>query len=143
MVVVGYLQNIKQIPLSYITTDKSERLFVVEKDILVTLSDGRELLIEKGFETDLSSIPRFLWSIYKPFDVGLLADIIHDKLWVQKLDEIKRYGNSYKARKFADEERKRWRNAIAPNHRTKNKITHGVIRLVGGYYYSGMAEIPT
>lgn len=133
----------KEIPLSYQCESKGERLFIVTQDIFVTLSDGYELLIEEGFKTDLMSIPQWGWSIFKPFDKAIIGDLIHDKLWVDKQKQFEYFGfNIYKARKFADDERNKWRKLIAPEKRIKNFITHWVIRLVGSLFYSKQLQIP-
>lgn len=142
MIKVKYLERLEKIPLAYVTTDKTERLWVITEDIEVTLSDDRKIIIEQGYETDLSSVPKFAWSILTPFDKGLFADILHDKLWTSKKTELEIHGSSYKSRLFADNERKRWRKSLASEYKKKNYITHAVIRLVGGYYYSGQASIP-
>lgn len=138
-----YLEKPKVIPLNYVCDANSERTFEVSEDIEVELSDGRKLVIEKGFQTDLMSIPQFLWCFLKPFDKGLIGDLIHDKLWEAKKDELQNFNfNIYKTRKFADDERKKWRKAIVPEKKFKNLLTHLVIRLVGIFYYSKQIEIP-
>ncbi len=142
MIEVKYLERLDKIPLEYVTNDKSERVWLVSEDIEVTLSDGSKIIIEKGYDTDLSSVPKFAWSLMTPFDSGLFGDILHDKLWTSKLKEILRHGDSYKARLFADNERKLWREKLASQHKVKNYVTHKIIRIIGGYYYSGQGSIP-
>lgn len=130
------------IPLAYLPNSKSERTFVLTQQITVTLTNGRELIIPKGFKTDLASVPSWLWSVFKPIDKAFIADLIHDYLWVNKLPEIALHKGSYNARKFADNERLQWRIALAPKKKFKNYITHYVIRLFGGFYYSRQIKIP-
>lgn len=51
------------------------------KKILVTIDD-KVFIIPKGFETDLASIPRFLWPIFAPHYSGFVAPaILHDYLY--------------------------------------------------------------
>lgn len=39
------------------------------------------LRVPKGFETDLTSVPRIFWSIYPPFGKYQTAAIVHDYLY--------------------------------------------------------------
>lgn len=143
MIYLKYLEQPEKIPLTYLCNAKGGRRFVVSEDMFVTLSDGREILIEEGFETDLMSIPSWAWSILKPFDKGIIGDIIHDKLWVIKKEEFQHFNfNIFESRKFADEERLKWRQSLVPNLKIKNLITHKVIRWIGGFFYSKQIKIP-
>jgi hypothetical protein len=138
-----YLETPGQIPLIYLCQGKSERRFITSESIHVELSDGSLLIIEKGFETDLSSVPGWLWSFCRPIDRGLIGDLIHDKLWTQKQVELERFdGSIYLSRKFADDERHRWRTKLVPHKWIKNHITHRFIRWFGGLYYSRQLSIP-
>lgn len=143
MIKVSYLEQPTAIPLIYLSKVEGERTFVTNEDIYVTLSDGREILIPTGTDTDLASVPKWAWSLFSPIDKAFIADLIHDFLWVNKSEEIKHFDNSiYEARKFADEERTRWRKAIAPEKRIKNFVTHWVIRIVGSLFYTKRLKIP-
>lgn len=138
-----YLQKPEYIPLKYLPNFKGERTFEVMEDITVVLSDGFVITISKGTLTDLSSVPSWAWSIFKPIDKAFIGDLIHDYLWLDKVGQIQHFDNSfYRARKFADEERYRWRKSIAPEKKIKNFITHYVIRIVGGFFYSKQINIP-
>ena len=119
-----------------------DRIFYLGEDMQITLSDKRVILIPKGFETDLSSIPQIFWGVFKPFDKGLLGDLIHDYLWVDKMSETLYFDNAYTAQKFADEERLKWRNKLAPELKIKNWLTHKVLRIFGARYYKGKAKRP-
>lgn len=142
MIEVSYrCKFIREIPLTYLTTVKGERTFAVAEDIEVELSDGRKVLILKGFRTDLASVPVFLWNVFKPIDKAFIADLTHDYLWDYKLKEIKHFGGSYEARKFADDERNKWRKKLAPEKKIKNWITHRFIRLFGGFWYSKQLKL--
>lgn len=123
-------------------TYKTGRQFLLGQDIVITLSDGRVITLPKGFETDLSSIPGWAWSFFRPYDDGLIGDLVHDYLWSEQLTEIQHFGGTYAARKFADEERYRWRKALAPKSKFKNWFTHRLLRLVGGFFYSRQIKIP-
>lgn len=44
--------------------------------------NGRDYKVPKGFETDLASVPRILWSIYSPNRAETIAGaVIHDYLY--------------------------------------------------------------
>ena len=40
-----------------------------------------EIIIPKGFEYDLASIPRFLWSMIAPFELSAVAPLFHDYMY--------------------------------------------------------------
>lgn len=143
MIVVKYLEQPKTIPLEFICDHKSGRRFAVCESMKIHLSDESILIIQKGFETDLSSVPGWAWSLFRPIDAGFIGDLIHDKLWADKKDELERYDwEIYRARKFADDERHRWRSSLVPEKRLKNWITHRFLRWIGGFYYSRQLNIP-
>lgn len=120
----------------------SEKRWFLAEDMEIILSDGRTILIHKGFETDLSSIPSIFWGIFKPFDKGLLGDLIHDYLYEDKMAETLYFDSAYKAQKFADEERLRWRKKLAKEFKIKNWVTHKVLRIFGRGVYSGRRKLP-
>jgi hypothetical protein len=119
----------------------SEKKWYLGEDMEIVLSDGRTIIIPKGFETDLSSIPEFVWGLFKPFDKGLLGDLIHDYLWTIKEAELAHFGTSKKARKWSDEERLRWRKKLAKEFKIKNYITHLFLRIFGKSVYIGKRKL--
>lgn len=64
-----------------IVTQKGEFEFITTRDIDIVLSNGIQILIPKGYNTDLASVPRLLWSIIPPFGEYTFAAIIHDYLY--------------------------------------------------------------
>lgn len=136
---LSYLQQPKIIPLGYLTT--TDRDFVVLEDIQVTLSDKRTITIPKGYITDLSSKPKWLWSLLPPFDKRLIAAIIHDYLWTNKLDEIKHHKNIYKAFSFSNKEFDNWNNALSPNKNLKNWVEYNYLQRFSMPYYTGKKSI--
>lgn len=140
---INYLQQPESIPMSFLTYVDGERTFEITEDIKVTLSDGYVIIIKSGTRTDLASVPNWAWSFFKPIDKAFIGDLIHDYLWVDKVGQINHFNNSiYEARKFADYERYKWRTHLAPNKKFKNWLTHKIIRLIGGFYYSRQLRIP-
>lgn len=99
--------------------------FSLLKDITVQLSNGDIITIPKGFKTDLSSVPNFLWSVLSPYGDFLLAAIIHDYLYVK----------DYISQKFADKEMLIWSNKINPRKKLDNLVRYWGVRLFGKSVY--------
>ena len=79
-------------------------VFVVVEDYTYVLSNGFELLIPKGFQTDFASIPRFLHSFMSPLHTGLRdAAIIHDYLY-DNWRTLKKELPECESRKWCDQE---------------------------------------
>lgn len=132
----------KYIELVYVRGRRSNKLmfdnsWLVAENLRVTLSNGDVITIPEGFETDLSSIPEFLWGIFKPFGDFLLAPLVHDWMYrtKYKADEL----GAKAARKFADDEMyyistltndKHWHN------RLDNWLRWKAVRAFGGISYN-------
>lgn len=124
-------------------SERYPRHWITTCDIEVTLSDGYKLLIPKDTIWDGASIPKWLWWLMSPIDDGALGDLIHDALWVDKQKQFEFFKfNIYQARKFADDERLKWRLKLDPKKKIKTYITHFVIRAIGGFFYSKQIQIP-
>ena len=65
-------------PLSYITDLEETELRSLE--LVGVEIRGKRITVEKGFVTDLASVPRAAWAIIAPWDVARSA-IIHDLLY--------------------------------------------------------------
>lgn len=143
---VNYLQRINKNVEWYCEIPKSKefpRHFITLIDLEIILSDNYCLKIPKGFVWDGASVPSWLHWLLPPIDSGMFGDLIHDKLWVDKEKQFKHFEyNIYKARKFADDERLKWRKKLAPERWFFNFISHNIIRLIGGFYYSKQLKIP-
>lgn len=100
-------------------------MFRLLKDITVQLSNGDVVTIPRGFKTDLSSVPNFLWSVFSPYGNFLLAAIIHDYLYVK----------DYISQKFADKEMLIWSDRINPKNRVDNYLRYIAVRLFGKSVY--------
>ena len=97
----------------------------VVESITYRLHDNNTIIIPKGFITDLSSVPKFLWSIFPPFGDFLLAALVHDYLYVIK----------YKSnRRFCDEEMLYLSNNLNKN-KVDNYIRYFAVRIFGWYYW--------
>ena len=72
-----------------------KRYFGVGEDGYQVIVDHKTFNIPYGFQTDLASVPRPLWSFVSPFDARLIgASIMHDYLYS---------GKEGVSRKFADD----------------------------------------
>jgi len=76
--------------------------YKLEKNITVRLSNDEVITIKKGFEWDLSSVPRIFWSILPPDGDFIIGALIHDYL----------YQNKMFTRRFADREMYLWSEAV-------------------------------
>ena len=132
------------IKLGYISNIKGERTFLLLEAVYHTDDSGRNIIVPAGFQTDLISVPSWLWSLFKPFDKAVKGDIIHDYLWKTRVEEIAMFeGNIFEARKYADELRLEIRNELAPKKKFKNYTTHYFLRWFGGFFYSRQIQIPS
>tara|TARA_R110000850_G_scaffold100331_1_gene207586 strand:+ start:472 stop:918 length:447 start_codon:yes stop_codon:yes gene_type:complete len=143
-----YLEQPKEIPLAFLPGSRGERVWKLTEDVKVTLSDGYTLLIPKGFETDLRSAPKFLWALIQPFNNALFAYVIHDRLYADKLGQMKHFSlltgkaSPYEAKKFADEEMYKWATALAPKRKLENYLSYLAVRWFGNPVYWGRKSVP-
>lgn len=75
------------------------RTFELMNDFVLELDNGNCINFEKGFEWDLSSVPKFIWWLLKPFGRFDLAYLAHDKVYQLKGD----LGSFKLTRKQADD----------------------------------------
>jgi hypothetical protein len=108
---------------------QTRRKFKVLRELQVELSNGEVITIERGFKTDLCSVPRWLWAVASPYNDALLAFVIHDWLYI----------NLYENRYFADKEMLLWCEAINANH-TDNVIRYHAVRWKGESWWQRNEE---
>jgi hypothetical protein len=78
---VSILKNGYFINTSYQFFSKGRKFWKIVDPIKIELSDDTVIEIPRGFETDLSSVPKWLWSVVRPYGDFLLAAVIHDYLY--------------------------------------------------------------
>ena len=104
---------------------KNGKKWELDEEIRHVLHNKEEIIIYRGFPTDLSSVPKFLWGVLPPYGDFLLASLVHDYLYTK---------NKSRGRKFADKEM-----LIVSNKTNKNKIDNYIryfgVRLFGWYYW--------
>ena len=81
--------------------DREKNLFL-DDDVVVTLSNGDTLIINKGFKFDGHSVPQILWNLFPPYDYDVYAALVHDYLLSAEFGEEKAR-RGYK-RSFCDSE---------------------------------------
>lgn len=119
-IVIPFGTNPTFIPLDYYPTSRESKFFELYAPLEVTLSNGDVIVIPKGFKTDLSSTPRWLWSFLPPYGVDLIAYIIHDYLFVTKIY----------SRKFTDKEMYLWAKILRKDN-TDPWLRYQGVRLFG------------
>ena len=102
--------------------------YVIEEEIVVKLSNGDILTIDKGFLWDKSSMPKILHWIFAPTGRFEIAALIHDKIY-------KDLKHKY-TRKFADKEMLLWSKALQETNKVSfrnfdNYFRYYGVRLVG------------
>ena len=80
--------------------NNSRPRYRLDVTLKIQLSNGMNITIPEGFEWDLSSAPRFAWSILPPDGDFELAYLIHDYLWKEEKENY--------TRKFTDNEMLKW-----------------------------------
>jgi len=107
---------------SYVYSDNSSKYWKIAQPITVVLSSGKIINIPKGFYYDMSTVPKWLWSIVRPYNDGLFGYLVHDVLYVNR--------NHNMTRKECDKEMLFWTN-ITNSNKFDNKLRYYVVRLLG------------
>jgi hypothetical protein len=128
--VIELLSKEDVIDQSYIFFTKSKKKWRIKKDIVVELSDGKIIKIPAGYEYDMASVPRFLWSFISPFNDGLFGTLIHDYLYVNKIGTVKQ----------ADKEYLFWNN-ITNKNKFDNYLRYYVVRATGWLIWYDIIKI--
>lgn len=145
--------NNRQVKYSLISKTKlrgnnSKPHYRLDKPLSFKLSNDIIINIPKGFEWDLSSVPRIFWSILPTDGDFEIAYLIHDYLYIEK-DKmyIKFEENGLKyTRKFADDEMLKWAKVV---NGTKNISLRNLdnltrwffVRIFGNLVWRGIIKI--
>jgi hypothetical protein len=124
--IVEQLLTDELIVQSYIYSDKSSKYWRIDKPITVILSTGKIINIPKGFTYDMSTVPKWLWSIVRPFNDGLFAYLVHDRLYVIRDHSM--------TRKQVDDEMLFWANIVNDN-KFDNKLRYFFVRILGWLWW--------
>lgn len=107
------------------------------EDIEIVLSNNQKIIIYKGMETDLISIPPFFTFIFKEYDICLLAYLLHDYLYI---NDIMIKSNHYENRLFIDNEMLLKANKLNPHNKFGNYTKYIFVRLFGYFVYKRKKE---
>ena len=120
-----YEESLKDNPVKYSRIIRGEKWkkYKLENDITIQLTDGQIITIQKGFEWDLSSVPKRLWSIIPPDGDFAIAALIHDYLYVNK--------GKIMDRKSSDKEMLIWSRAINTTKKISFKRIDNYVRYLG------------
>lgn len=122
--------------LSYVYSYKSRKFFKLCKDVTVQLSNGEVHTIPKGMYTDLSSVPKILWSIERPYGDFLFASVIHDYIYVKKPKGW--------TQKMADKEMLYWSKILNKStilRRFDNYLRFYMVRMFGFLVWKNIVSI--
>jgi len=124
--VVNQLMTDDLIVQSYVYSDKSSKYWKIKEPLIVKLSNGTIINIPKDFYYDMSTVPKWLWSIVRPFNDGLFGYLVHDALYVIRKHKM--------TRKEADKEMLFWTN-ITNTNKFDNYIRYYIVRLLGWLWW--------
>lgn len=124
--VLEKLENDDLIVQSYVYSSKSSKYWKIQKALTVELSNGRIINIPKDFYYDMSTVPKWLWSIVRPFNDGLLGFLIHDRLYLWRGHDM--------TRKECDDEMLVWLN-ITNKNKFDNYVRYFFVRLFGWLWW--------
>ena len=125
--VVKQLLTDELIVQSFIYSDKSAKYWRIQKPLTVELSNGKFINIEKGFTYDMSTVPKWLWSIVRPFNDGLFGYLVHDRLYSVRGHNM--------TRKQCDTEMLFWTNLTNKN-KFDNYLRYYIVRLLGWLWWN-------
>lgn len=129
-IIIPFGTNPLYIPLVYYPRSRKSKFFELYTDLEVTLSNGDVIVIPKGFQTDLSSVPRWLWSFLPSYGVDLIAYIIHDYL----------YHTQKYSREFSDREMYLWAKILRDDN-IDPWLRYKGVRLFGGLVWNKIVRI--
>lgn len=105
------------------------RQYELLEELTIQLSDKSIITVSKGFQWDLSSSPRFFWSLLPPDGDFEIAALIHDYLYQKKIT----------TRKFADNEMLIWSRIVNGHKGSMRRVDNYTrfygVRLFGGFVW--------
>jgi hypothetical protein len=124
--VIEQLMTDEIITQSYVYSNKSQKYWKIQQPITVKLSNGKVINIPKGFTYDMSTVPKWLWSIVRPFNDGLFGYLIHDRLYIIRDHNM--------TRKQVDDEMLFWIN-LTNDNKFDNYLRYLFVRLLGWLWW--------
>ena len=149
------LENISSLQKEYslisktkIRGNNSKPRYRLDVTLEIQLSNGMNIEIPKGFQWDLSTVPRFAWGFLAPDGDFELAYLIHDYLWVNK-EEMAIHFEYYDMdfnQKFTDDEMLKWAKVTNGTKKISirnidNYTRYYSVRLLGWLVWDGYINI--
>ena len=149
------LDNVNQLQKEYslisktkIRGNNSKPRYRLDVTLEIQLSNGMNIEIPKGFEWDLSTVPRFAWGLLAPDGDFELAYLIHDYLWINK-EEMFTHFDYYDLnfnQKFTDDEMLKWSKVTNGTKNISlrnidNYIRYYAVRLFGWLVWNEIINI--
>jgi hypothetical protein len=122
--VVEQLETDELIIQSYVYSSKHKKYWKLIKPITVILSTNDVITIPAGYTYDMASVPKWLWSVVRPFNDGLFGTLVHDYLYVNRSAHIL-------TRKQVDQEYLFW-NQLTNRNKLDNWVRYIFVRAFGG-----------
>ena len=128
--------------------NNSKPRYRLDVTLEIQLSNGMNIPIPKGFEWDLSTVPRFAWGVLAPDGDFELAYLIHDYLWINKEEmyELFEYYDMNFNQKFTDDEMLKWAKVTNGTEKISfrnidNYTRYYGVRLFGWLVWDGYINI--
>lgn len=129
--VVEQLMTDDLIVQAYVYSDKSQKYWKIMEPICVTLSTGKRISIPRFFHYDMISVPKWAWSIARPFNDGLFGYLVHDRLYVIRDHNL--------TRRQVDREMLFWTN-ITNSNKFDNYFRYFFVRAIGWWVWYRLTE---
>jgi len=78
-----------ELPSIWVTRINADRIWVTQSQYYIHFHYGEEaemqgdITIPAGYRFDLASVPRWAWRLVAPFELSLVAPLVHDVLYEQ------------------------------------------------------------
>ena len=120
----------------------SKNKYKLLNELTFQLSNGKLITIPKGFVWDLSSVPRFLWSLLPPDGDFEIASLIHDYLYIERKNKTFDWNN----RKFADLEMLKWSEVLSGTEKRSwrnfdNRLRYFFVNVFGWFVWNDLIKI--
>ena len=126
--IIQKLESDDLIIQSYVYSLKSSKYWKIQKSInLKLIITDLELEIPCGFCYDMSTVPKWLWSIVRPFNDGLFGYLVHDRLYVIRDHNL--------SRKQCDLEMLKWTN-LTNSNKFDNYTRYVFVRAFGWIWWN-------
>lgn len=139
-----------KLPNPKISWNQLNRIWILEEEVSVSVNSNElskviGIKIPSGFKFDLSTIPRFFWSIIAPFELSIIAPLVHDFIYVNKgkmtIDENKVITKSENDKIFNLSRLEA--DSIFLDHmkqegigKFKRRVAYYGVRLFGGFFWN-------